>query len=217
MSDGVKTRAYDNSRRSDAARQTRRSVVAAARDIFIELGYPATTLAAIAERAGVSVQTVYAQFGNKITVLKDVIDYSVAGDDEPAPVADREWVQQILAEPDPRTKLALHARGVTAIMQRSYRLDWVLRTAAPVDTDADALWRKAAGQRRTGMERLASHLYERGDLRPDLTVTQATDRTATLIDPEFYRLTVGETQWTPEQYENWLTELLIASLLPSAR
>jgi TetR/AcrR family transcriptional regulator, regulator of autoinduction and epiphytic fitness len=216
MSDDVKTRAYDNSRRTDAARQTRRAVVAAARDIFIDVGYPATTLAAIAERAGVSVQTVYAQFGNKITVLKEVIDYSVAGDDDPTPLADREWVQQILAEPDPRTKLGMHAHAVTAIMKRSYRLDWVLRTAAPVDSDADALRRKGARQRRAGMEQLATHLHERGDLRPDVSVAEAADRITTLMDPEFYRLTVGERQWTPEQYESWLTELLIASLLPAA-
>jgi AcrR family transcriptional regulator len=215
MSDHVKTRMYDNSRRTDAARQTRRAVVDAAREIFIKRGYPATTLAAIAERAGVSVQTVYGQFGNKIRVLKDVIDYAVAGDDESTPVANRGWVQQILAEPDPRTKLALHAKGVTAIMKRSSRLDWVLRTAAPVDADADALWRKAARQRRTGMEQLASHLHERRALRPDVTVAEATDRITTLIDPEFYRLTVGERKWAPEQYEAWLTELLIASLLPA--
>jgi AcrR family transcriptional regulator len=217
MSHDVKTRAYDNSRRTDAARQTRHAVVAAARDIFIDLGYPATTLTAIAERAGVSVQTVYAQFGNKITVLKEVIDYTVAGDDEPTPVADREWVHQILAEPDPRTKLAMHARGVTAIMKRSYRLDWVLRTAAPVDVDAEALRHKGARQRRTGMEQLATHLHDRGDLRPDVSITEATDRITTLIDPEFYRLTVGERQWTAEQYETWLTELLVASLLPPPR
>jgi TetR/AcrR family transcriptional regulator, regulator of autoinduction and epiphytic fitness len=217
MDDDVKTRAYDNSRRTDAARQTRRAVVAAARDIFIDLGYPATTLTAIAERAGVSVQTVYAQFGNKITVLKEVVDYTIAGDDEPTPVADREWVHQILAEPDPRTKLAMHARGVTAIMKRSYRLDWVLRTAAPVDVDAEALRHKGARQRRTGMEQLATHLHDRGDLRPDVSITEATDRITTLIDPEFYRLTVGERQWTAEQYETWLTELLVASLLPPPR
>lgn len=217
MADDVKTRTYDNSRRGDAARQTRRAVVAAARDLFIDLGYPASTLAAIADKAGVSVQTVYAQFGNKTTVLKEVIDHAVAGDDEPTPVADREWVQQVLAEPDPRVKLALHARGVAAIMARSYRLDWVLRTAAPVDADADALWRKAIRQRRIGMEQLATHLHERGALRPDLSVAEATDRIATLIDPEFYRLTVGERKWKPDQYESWLTELLIASLLPAVR
>ena len=215
MDDDVKGRTYDNSRRTDRALETRRAVVAAAREMFIKRGYPATTLTAIAERAGVSVQTVYAQFGNKITVLKDVIDYTVAGDDEPTPVANREWVQQILAEPDPRTKLALHAHGVTTIMARSYRLDWVLRTAAPVDADAEALWRKAIRQRHTGMEQLATHLHAVGALRPDVTVAEAADRIATLIDPEFYRLTVSERKWKPEQYEAWLTDLLIASLLPA--
>jgi len=66
------------------------------------------------------------------------------------------------------------------------------------------------------MEQLAAHLRERSALRPDLTVAEAADRITTLIDPEFYRLTVGERKWKPEQYEAWLTELLIASVLPAA-
>jgi AcrR family transcriptional regulator len=213
MPDDVKSRRYDNTQRSVGARQTRRSVVLAATELFIDLGYPATTLAAIAERAGVSVQTVYAQFGNKSTVLKEVVDHSVAGDDEPRPVREREWVRQILAEPDPRTKLALHAQGVTAIMGRSYRLDWVLRSAAPTDHDADALWKKGLKQRHAGMHELATHLRQGDHLRTDLTIDAAAERVATLIDPELYRLTVGERHWAPERYQDWLTELLIASLL----
>ncbi|HEV8065835.1 MAG TPA: helix-turn-helix domain-containing protein, partial [Acidimicrobiales bacterium] len=89
MSGPVKRRPYDNSRREAAARQTRRSIVAAARQLFVTLGYPSTTFATIADSAGVSVQTVYAHFAAKRDLLKQVIDEAVAGDDEPLPIRNR--------------------------------------------------------------------------------------------------------------------------------
>src|ERR1700722_12365070 len=111
MPEAVNPRSYDNSRRTEAARQTRGSRVDAARDLSTESGYPATTLAAIASRAGVSVQTVYFQFGNKLAVLKDVVNQAVAGDDEALPLRDRDWGRPILEEPDPRTKPRVPAQA----------------------------------------------------------------------------------------------------------
>ena len=152
-------------------------------------------------------------------MLKEVIEYTspATTNRRRSPNANgcgRSWL-----EPDPRAKLAMHARGVTAIMKRSYRLDWVLRTAAPVDADADALWRKRRASTPDRDGTTGRPFARMRGPAPGLTVTEATDRVATLIDPELYRLTVGELQWTPEQYEGWLTELLIASLLatPSTR
>jgi AcrR family transcriptional regulator len=215
MADDVKTRAYNNSGRAESARQTRRLIVAAARDLFLEIGYPATTLAAAASRAGVSVQTVYFQFGNKRSLLKAVVDQAVAGDDEPTPISEREWVRQILDEPDPGTKLRLHAHAVTHIMQRAEPINRMLRSAAVVDVDAAAESTKADRQRLAGMRELADHLHDSGHLRPDLSPAEASERVAVLINPENYRLTVAVHGWTPEQYEDWLSELLIASLLTS--
>jgi AcrR family transcriptional regulator len=214
MADDVKTRAYDNSGREATARQTRRAIVDAARELFMEIGYPATTLAAVASRAGVSVQTVYFQFGNKRTVLKEVVGQAVAGDDDPRPLNQREWVQQILEEPDPRAKLRLHAHAVAHIMQRAEPVIRMLRSAAVVDADAAAESSKGDQQRLAGMRELADHLHDNGQLRPGLSPAEAAERVAVLINPENYRLTVAEHGWSPEQYETWLGELLIASLLP---
>jgi AcrR family transcriptional regulator len=213
MPDAVNPRSYDNSRRTEAARQTRRSIVDAARELFVESGYPATTLAAIASRAGVSVQTVYFQFGNKLAVLKEVVDQTVAGDDEPRPLSQREWVQEILDEPDPRTKLRLNARAVSRIVARTAPIARMLRSAAEVDPEAAEQWKKGVRQRHAGMHELADHLRATGHLRADLTPAAAADRLAVLIDPEIYRLTVGEHGWTAGEYETWLSELMIASLL----
>jgi AcrR family transcriptional regulator len=80
MSRPVKSRAYDNSRREAAARETRRAILTAARDLWLEQGYASTSLAGIAAAAGVSVQTVYAQFQSKRNLLKNVVDVAIVGE-----------------------------------------------------------------------------------------------------------------------------------------
>ena len=212
----VKRRSYDNSRREAGARQTRRSIVAAARELFVATGYPATTFPAIAEGAGVSVQTVFAHFPTKRDLLKEVIDQAIAGDDEPVAVRDRPEVAAILAEPSPERKLRIHAAQVVAISRRATSVDQMLRSAAAVDPEAAELWVRGSRARQAGMEEFAAHLFEGGHLRTGLSAHQAADRLAVLIDPELYRLTVGVRGWSPEQHEAWLAEMLIASLLPAA-
>ena len=190
--------------------------MAAARELFVENGYPATTFPAIADGAGVSVQTVFAHFPTKRDLLKEVIDQAVVGDDEPVPVRDRPEVAAIMAEPDPARKLRLHAAHAVAISRRATSVDQMLRSAAAVDPEAAELWRHGSRDRQAGMEQFAAHLFQGGHLRPGLSAHQAADRLAVMIDPELYRLTVGVRGWAPEQHEAWLAEILIASLLPES-
>jgi AcrR family transcriptional regulator len=213
MSSPVKRRPYDNSRREAGARQTRQNIVAAARTLFVEIGYPAATFASIAERAAVSVQTVFAHFPAKRDLLKVVIDETIAGDDEPISISDRPEVAAIMAEPDPAQKLRLQAAQAVAISQRTLAVDQMLRSAAAVDSEAAELWRRGSDARQAGMEQFAAHLLKGGHLRADLSALEAAERLAVLIDPEVYRLTVGVKGWTPQQHEEWLADLLIASLL----
>jgi TetR/AcrR family transcriptional regulator of autoinduction and epiphytic fitness len=213
MSDPVKRRAYDNSRRQAGAHETKRVIVAAAEDLFVALGYPATTFSAIAQRAGVSTQTVYAHFPAKRDLLKVVVDQAIAGDDEPVAIADRPGVAAIRAEPDPAQKLRLHAALAVGISQRATSVDQMLRSAAAVDFEAAELWRRGGQARQNGMEEMAQHLFDGGHLRDGLSAHQAADRLSVLIDPELFRLTVGVRGWSPKQHEEWLAEMLIASLL----
>ena len=76
--DPVKRRAYDSSRRQAQARETQSAIVRAARDLFIDQGYGRTTIADIAGAAGVSVETIYAAFGNKATLLHRAWDITAA-------------------------------------------------------------------------------------------------------------------------------------------
>jgi len=96
----VKTAAAEG-RRQKKARQTRRRILAAAAELFTRQGYAATTIQQVAEQADVAWQTVYSVFGTKAAILSAVFDVAVAGDDEPAPVAERPFVQAIKDAADP--------------------------------------------------------------------------------------------------------------------
>src|ERR1700746_603666 len=105
----VKTPAPEG-RRQRRARQTRRSILAAAHELFVRQGYTGTTIRQIADQADVAWQTVYAVFGGKPAILSAVFDVDVAGDDEPVPVPERPFVQAISDAGDPRDKARIFAR-----------------------------------------------------------------------------------------------------------
>lgn len=206
-------RQYRSPRRAEAARATRRAVVDAARELFVRDGYPATTLAAVAERAGVSVQTIYAQFGTKSNVLKEVIDQSVAGDDLPVPIADRDESHRAQAATSGEEFLRLGAALGTAIHRRMAAVDAMIDRAAAVDPDAVVHVERGLDQRRRGAGEMIDLMVARGWLRPGLDHDEATDRLRALMDPALYRLTVSTFGWTPERHQAWIEELAIASLL----
>jgi AcrR family transcriptional regulator len=214
MAKAVK-RSYDNSGREAAALQTRRAVVAAARTLFLDKGYVATTLADIARTAGVSVQTVYAQFGNKQALVHQLMDEAIAGDDEPVAIVDRPEVAAQIAEADPHVRIRMHAAFVAERMPAMEPVDWMLRSAAEADPSmAQQLQEQLAG-RLIGMREMAAIYDGRGELSVDAET--AAQRISALMDPELYRRTVLDHGWTQEQYADWLAELLAASVLKPAR
>jgi AcrR family transcriptional regulator len=215
MSRPVKTsRRYDSSRRQEQARQTRRAVLAAARRIFLDRGYAATTVAAIAAEAGVSVETVYKGFGNKPGLVKAVIDVAIVGDDEPVPMLQRELVQRTQAEPDARRKLLMYGQHLTESAPRHVPLQLLVRSAAAADAGAAGVWEQMKTERLTGMTAFARHLSDGGYLRPGVSMEEARDVLWTYNSAEIYELLVIERGWTPERYGRWVAQALIAALLP---
>src|SRR5215831_18467897 len=100
MADPVKRR-YDNFRRQAQVRATRLKVIEAAKRLFIEHGYPATTVEAIAKAADTPLPTFYGLFGSKRALLAAVLDTSWGGDDRPIEFGDRPAARVALAQPDP--------------------------------------------------------------------------------------------------------------------
>jgi AcrR family transcriptional regulator len=206
-------RAYDSPRRRQQALATRRAVLEAARELFIQRGYVATTIDAIAAHAGVSPETVYATFKNKRSVLSELLDVAIAGDDAPVPILERPWVQQLREETDPQRRLRLLASNGRLILERTASIYEVLRGAAAADPEIASLWEHAKAQRLAGQRALLGILTEHAPLRHDLPATTATDIFFAIGSPETYRLLVIDRGWTPDRFERWYADTLARLLL----
>ena len=216
MAEPVKRR-YDNSRRLAQARATRRKVIEAAKRLFTERGYPATTIEAIAESADTPLPTVYRLFGSKRALLAAVLDISFGGDDQPISFAERPAVRAALAERDPVKMVNAFARIVRELMERSSAIQHVLATAAQVDADAAGLLAEIQRQRHTGQSRIVTALAARGALDPDLDKTEAADIAYALLSPDMHRILTLERGWPADRYERWIARSLGALLRTSQR
>jgi TetR/AcrR family transcriptional regulator, regulator of autoinduction and epiphytic fitness len=215
MSSPVKPRRpYDASRRQEQARRTRLVMVQAAHRLFLERGYSATTMPAVAEAAGVSVQSVYKAFGNKAALLKTVFDVAMAGDDEAVPMLQRAALGRVRDEPDPRRKLELYGEFVAEVTPRHVPVQLLARAAAATDPEAAGVWGQLQAERLAGLTMFARALHDEGHLRPDVPVEEARDLLWTCNSPETYDLLVLQRGWTPERYGRWVADTLIAALLP---
>jgi AcrR family transcriptional regulator len=213
--DGPVKRRYDNSRRQAQARDTRLRILEAAKALFIEHGYPATTLETIAGAADTSLPTLYRLFSSKRALLKGVLDISFGGDDEPITFGDRPEVQEALAQTDPEAMIRAFARIGRDFMQRSSEIMHILVTAAQVDADAAQLMAEIRRQRHTGQSRIVAALSERGALDPSLEFSEAVDITYVALSPDVHRVFTTERGWTADQYEQWLVRALGVLLRPA--
>ena len=207
MADAVKRR-YDNSRRQAQVRATRLKVIEAAKRLFIEHGYPATTIEAIAEAADTPLPTLYRLFGSKRALLAAVLDTSFGGDDRPVAFGDRPAARAALAEPDPATMVNAFARIARELMDRSSAIQHVLATAAQVDADAAELRAEIHRQRYTGQSRIVAALEARGALDPDLDTAEAADIVYAVMSPDVHRILTAERGWPADRYERWIARSL---------
>src|SRR6516164_8138736 len=133
-------RAYNSPRRQQQADATRREILEAARRLFEQQGYTATTMGAIASEAGEALKTVYVAFETKSGVLRALWHVVLRGDDGEVPVSELPWYQETLTEPDPVEQLRLNARNSRIVKLRVGAVGEVIRTAAPSDPEIRELW-----------------------------------------------------------------------------
>ena len=193
-------------------RLARRAVVNAARTLFLERGYAATTIEAISEHSDVPSATVYRLFSSKLGILKALLDTSIAGDDQPAAVQERPNVASLSTEPDPHKLLAGFAGITTAINQRTKDIYSVLVSAAGSDPAAAELLSMLRQQRDRGQGQIARSLARARALKSGLRERDAADLIHALMSPEVYRLLVGDRGWTAERYQQWLATTLTQQL-----
>lgn len=204
------------SNRARQARETRRRIVEAAARLFVRDGYGATSIGAIAEEAGVAAPTVYATLRSKANILRAVIELTVRGDDDSAPLSARAGWQEIEDEPDARRRLELFSRLHREICDREAAVFAQLEAAAGGDPEATEMLAEHDRLRYETQSRLARVLHRQRQLRPGLSARRAADAVWTLASERTYLAVVRDRGWKPESYEAWLTEQLAAALLPPA-
>jgi AcrR family transcriptional regulator len=208
-------RAYDSPRRREQARATRQAILQAARDLFIDGGYVTTTIETIAARAKVSPETVYATFHNKRSILSELIDVSMAGDDAPVPILERGWVREMREEPDPDRRLQLLAKNGRLILERTAPVYEVLQGASAADPQIASLLERNKAQRFAGQRELLRVLTDGNPLRAGLTARTAADVVFAIGSPETYRLLVVDRGWSADRFERWYHDALARLLLGS--
>lgn len=213
MTEPVKARAYNSPRRREQAAATRRAVLSAAGRRFEEHGYPATTVAAIAADARVSVKTVYLAFETKAGILRALWNERLRGDSDDVPVAARDWYRAVLDDPDPVRKLHLNARNSRARKVRLGGIIEVIRSGADSDPEVAALWERIQSEFHANQRSIVETLAEMDALAPGLTVDRATDVLWTLNHPTVWLLLTRERGWTAEEYEQWFADASCAQLL----
>src|SRR5689334_11940271 len=190
-------RPYSSPVRARQAAATRAAVLDAARELFLEQGYGATTIDQIAARAGVSKPTVFTAVGNKQTVLSAVRDVAMAGEDARVAIAERPLAQRIRSEPDQRRALELIVQLFTEMGGRYAKIDAVLRGAAHSgEPELRDLYLTGEEQRLIGARMWVSALAEKGPLRRGLNIDQAVDVMWLYMSPDLYHKLVHVRGWT---------------------
>jgi AcrR family transcriptional regulator len=214
MAESVKvTRSYDSSRRRAQAAETRRAILDAARSLFLSDGYGSTTVAAIAARADVSVETIYKAFGGKAGLARALFDQALAGE---GPISTGERADVVKREEhDPRRRLRAFGGFVTEVAPRVAPVMLLIRAAADTDPEAASLWQHINDERLQGMERNARQLADEGHLRHDVSSEDARDVFWACTAPELFELLVLRRGWTPERFGEWVGETFVATLLPA--
>jgi AcrR family transcriptional regulator len=198
--------------RTEKARLTRARILDAAGELFVQHGYGATALQDIADRAGVAVQTIYYGFGNKQTVLKEVVDRTIAGDDEPVATMDRPWFQKALSTKTAKAHLKAHVEGTRAVLERVAPIMKMVEAAAATDAAIADLWPNQEDPRLTVQTAAATSLLGKPGARSRVTVQHAADILFGLLSPELYLLLVSERGWSPRQWEKWAHDTLLPQL-----
>ena len=206
-------RPYQSSLRADQARATRRAVVSAARDLFVELGWSGTTIDAVAARAGVSRKTVFTSVGGKAALLKLALDWALVGDDEPVPLIERPVFTEMQELTDPRALVAKWAQFVAELEERAAPLAAVLAVAADGDPEAAKVHATSERDRLGGAQFIVTRLLEIGGLRRGLAPEHAVAAALVLMDPAVHRTLVREHGWTRAEYADWIKRAAVAELL----
>jgi AcrR family transcriptional regulator len=213
MDDVVKSQRPPRTRRAQKAERTRRRILDAAAALFTEKGYAPTTIEAIATEADVAVETVYSRFGNKLALLRAILEPAIVGTEDGLDVLDLPEVAVIRTLKDQRQQLWALAHLSRTILERSAPAHRILRNAIAADPAVASFERSDEQRRRRIQAAYIDMLLANGPLRDGLTADDAAATYSALANPNNYDLLITRRGWTPDHYESWLADSLTRLLL----
>ena len=203
----MKKRPYKSLVRQRQAVDTRRRIVEATRQLLQSEGYAGMTIEAVAQRAEVSAQSVYAIFKSKTGILTELLDQSTFGPDYD------DAVRQAMSASDPETRLRIAARIARQIHDAQSATFDLLRGAGVVAPELARLEQQRESLRYERQEKMISSLRAAGRLRPGLDHRTARDIFWMFTGRDVYRMLVREREWSPQKYQDWLADALVQSIL----
>jgi AcrR family transcriptional regulator len=207
----VAKRPYHAPRRAEQAAATRDAIITAASRLFAQLGYAATTVAAIAAEARVTPKSVYA-LADKPKLLLLAVDRAIVGDDEPVALLQRPPMQALLAEGDPAVQARRAGRIGADTLLRLYPLYRAFEQAAAAEPELTEHWRDYQRRRRADIRVIVKAIAGAGNLRAGLTVDGATDTLWALVTWNPIALLVEERGWSRARIARWIEELFVSLL-----
>ncbi|MDQ2851343.1 MAG: TetR/AcrR family transcriptional regulator [Actinomycetota bacterium] len=199
-------RGYESEQRRAQSEATRQRILVTAQALVVERGYRGTTIAELARRADVHVDTIYELVGRKPLILRELVERAISGTDRPLDPFERDYVQEITAEPDAGRKLDLYAAAMRRILSQLAPLFLALRDASATDPEAAQVWSQISDRRATNMRLLAADLLATGQLRGGLSMDEVADTIWATNSPDLHRLLVQDRGWSPEHYQEWLAD-----------
>jgi AcrR family transcriptional regulator len=208
-----KTRRYDSRGRTAQALRNRAAVLEAAQRQFLDRGYAATTVSSIAREAGVSVETIYKAFGGKAEVVRAIYERGLVGDQQTSAYERSDQMGEHAT--DPRKILRFWACLIAELAPEVSPIRLLMRSAAASDSDLAQVLSDSDEERLQRMRQNARFLAKRGYLREDLAPSEAADFLWTCSSAELYELFVVRRGWSLRRFEQFVGDLMVATLLPS--
>lgn len=210
MSERVKS--YNSPLREQQAKLTRERILQAARELFRDRGYGATTLADIARQAGVAEPTVRATFKTKPNLVEHLLRLAIRGSDDELQLQQREAFQNMLAATDKDTLLDRLADLAESVHRRSWDVLEIVRGAAGSDPAIAELHDQRRRARYANQKTVAKRLQQLGALADETSVETAADLLWLYTAPETYQMLVIERRWSATRYRAWF-RAAISSIL----
>jgi len=210
----VNSQAPRRTRRAAKAEGTRLRILQAASDLFAAQGYAATTIGAIADEADVAVETVYSRFGNKVTLLRQILEVALVGNTGGVDILDLPEISAIRTLTDQRTQLARLAQLSRGILERSALGHLILRSSVAADPAVQEFADEDRRRRHRAQTAYIVMLLANGPLRNQMSTPEAAATYGALANPDTYASLTRHWGWSADRYEDWLRDNLTLLLLP---